>query len=155
MQNPVATLADAEPAPLVYLNPAGLYDPTANGYSHVAVAQTPARLVYLAGQGGESETGELSPDFALQVRQALRNLKTALAAAGTGVADVARLMVLVVDHTPRRLEIFGSEMRDAWDGFPAPPCTLIPVPRLALDGMLFEIEATAVVPVGKKVPIRT
>ena len=24
-------------------------------------------------------------------------------------------------------------------------CTLIPVPRLALDGMLFEIEATAVV----------
>jgi hypothetical protein len=30
---------------------------------------------------------------------------------------------------------------------PAPACTLIPVPRLALDEMLFEVEAVAAVAV--------
>ena len=35
-------------------NPAGLYDPAPNGYSHVALLQPGARLVFIAGQGGEN-----------------------------------------------------------------------------------------------------
>jgi enamine deaminase RidA (YjgF/YER057c/UK114 family) len=35
-------------------------------------------------------------------------------------------------------------VRSLWPDGAAPACTLIPVPRLALDGMLIEIEATAV-----------
>jgi hypothetical protein len=39
---------------LTLLNPAGLYDPAPNGYSHVALVAAGARLVYIAGQGGET-----------------------------------------------------------------------------------------------------
>ena len=128
---------------LSFINPPGLYDPRPNGYSHVVIAQAPASLIYIAGQGGETADGKLSDDFETQVKQALSNLQTALDAAGAGLANVAKLTVLIVDHSEERLHIFGAALKAAWDDNPAPACTLIPVPRLALDGMLFEIEATA------------
>ena len=131
---------------LTLINPAGLYDPTANGYSHVASVAAGSRLVYVAGQGGETEDGALAPDFRLQVRLALRNLGTALAAASAGFADVAKLTVLIVDHSEQRLHAFGEELALAFGDVAKPACTLIPVPRLALDGMLFEVEAVAVLP---------
>jgi enamine deaminase RidA (YjgF/YER057c/UK114 family) len=131
-----------EPA-LTLMNPAGLYDPAPNGYSHVASVAPGTRLVYIAGQGGENEAGDLPPDFRLQVRQALRNLGIALAAAGARPSDVAKLTVLIVDHSEERLHVFGAELASAFGDGPKPACTLIPVPRLALDGMLFEVEAIA------------
>jgi enamine deaminase RidA (YjgF/YER057c/UK114 family) len=126
------------------MNPEGLYDPTPNGYSHVATVGPGARLVFVAGQGGENEDGELSADFRLQVRQALTNLCIALAAAGAGAANIAKLTMLVVDHSEGRLHEIGSELELALSAAPKPTCTLIPVTRLALDGMLFEVEAVAV-----------
>lgn len=133
------------PAALSFLNPAGLYDPRPNGYSHLAIAQGPVRTVYIAGQGGEDVHGALSPDFAVQVRQALGNLQTALEAAQALPSDVAKLTVLIVDHSEERLHVFGQALAAMWGDAPAPACTLIPVPRLALDGMLFEIDATVVI----------
>jgi enamine deaminase RidA (YjgF/YER057c/UK114 family) len=128
---------------LSFINPPGLYDPRPNGYSHVVVAEAPARLIYIAGQGGENADGVLSEDFETQVKQALDNLQTALKAAGAGLANVAKLTVLIVDHSEERLRIFGGALSAMWGDNHAPACTLIPVPRLALNGMLFEIEATA------------
>jgi enamine deaminase RidA (YjgF/YER057c/UK114 family) len=127
-----------------FINPTGLYDPRPNGYSHVVIAEAPARIIYIAGQGGENAVGELSSDFKTQVEQALRNLQTALTAAGAYHTQVTKVTALIVDHSEARLAIFSSALRAMWDDHPAPACTLIPVPRLALDGMLFEIEATAV-----------
>ncbi|NHZ64412.1 RidA family protein [Massilia genomosp. 1] len=133
-------------AGISFINPIGLYDPQANGYTHVVIASTPARMVYVAGQGGENAAGELAPDFAGQVAQALANLQTALAAADASLEHVVKISVLIVDHSMERLGILGQAMRAAWGERPAPACTLIPVARLALEGMLFEIEATAVAP---------
>lgn len=130
-------------SPVRLFNPAGLYDASANGYSHVGLVQAGARLVFIAGQGGENEHGTLDPDFRLQVRQALGNLRTALAAAGADASDIVKLTVLIVDHTEERLHVFGEELEVALGQGAKPTCTLIPVPRLALDGMLFEIEAVA------------
>ena len=123
-------------------NPAGLYDPAPNGYSHVASVQGASRWLLIAGQGGETADGHLSSDFRTQVRQALDNLVTALSSVGARPVDVAKLTVLIVDHDGSRLHVFGSELAAAF-GSHRPACTLIPVPRLALDGMLFEIEAFA------------
>ena len=127
-----------------FINPTGLYDPRPNGYSHVVIAESPARIIYIAGQGGENADGELSENFKTQVEQALHNLQTALAAAGARHTHVSKITALIVDHSEARLAIFSSALRAVWGDDPAPACTLIPVPRLALDGMLFEIEATAV-----------
>ncbi|MET0319799.1 MAG: RidA family protein [Duganella sp.] len=127
-----------------FINPATLYDPRPNGYTHVVVASAPTRLVYVAGQGGEDVNGVLSEDFATQVEQALVNLRAALQAAGATLAQVAKVTALIVDHDQAKLAIFSTALRAAWGDAPPPACTLIPVPRLALDGMLFEIEANAV-----------
>lgn len=127
-----------------FINPATLYDPRPNGYTHVVIAEAPARLVYIAGQGGEDVNGVLSEDFATQVAQALANLRAALQAADATLAQVAKVTALIVAHDEARLAIFSTALRAAWADAPPPACTLIPVPRLALDGMLFELEATAI-----------
>jgi enamine deaminase RidA (YjgF/YER057c/UK114 family) len=133
---------NASASRITLTNPAGLYDPAPNGYSHVATVQGASRWLLIAGQGGETADGHLSPDFRTQVRQALANLVTALASAGARPGDVAKLTVLIVDHDESRLHVFGTELEASF-GAHKPACTLIPVPRLALDGMLFEIEAMA------------
>jgi enamine deaminase RidA (YjgF/YER057c/UK114 family) len=138
--------ATSQPNAVTLTNPKGLYDPAPNGYSHVASLAAGTRLAFIAGQGGETEDGALAPDFRLQVRQALRNLGTAVAAAGARTSDIAKLTVLIVDHSEQRLHVFGEELTAALGAGPKPACTLIPVPRLALDGMLFEVEAIAVLP---------
>ena len=40
---------------LSLINPAGLYDPAPNGYSHLAKIAAGARLAFIAGQGGETK----------------------------------------------------------------------------------------------------
>lgn len=109
----------------------------------MAVVRLPARVIHIAGQGGEDDQGNLSPGFEEQVSQALDNLQTALRSAHADLTDVARLRILVVDHDEDRLGIIARQVRRRWANRQAPTCTLIPVPRLALDGMLFEIEAEA------------
>jgi enamine deaminase RidA (YjgF/YER057c/UK114 family) len=127
------------------INPPALYDPVPNGYSHVAVAEGETlRLVLASGQGGEDREGRLPPSFREQLRQAIDNMLAALVAAGVAPSDVARTLVLVVDHSEEKLHWLGAEFDRVWGSALKPACTLVPVPRLALDGMLIEIEATAV-----------
>lgn len=129
--------------PVEFHNPAGLVDPVPNGYSHTATVINPSRMLLISGQGGENAHGELVPDFRSQVRQALANLTIALTSAGMSCENVARLTALVVDHDERKLGVFGEEMALVFRAGAMPACTMIPVPRLALDGMLFELEGTA------------
>ena len=44
---------------MTIINPAGLYDPVPNGYSHAVVAEG-ARIAFIAGQGGEDRTVALA-----------------------------------------------------------------------------------------------
>ena len=124
-------------------NPEGLYDPSGNGYSHLAEVRADSRLLFIAGQGGEDSNGHLSPLFAEQARQALANLELALASKGASLAHVFKLTLLIVEHSEARLGQWVAEADRAWGPHMKPTCTLIPVARLALDGMLVEIEAMA------------
>ena len=70
-------------------------------------------MLLVAGQGGENAAGELADGFEAQVSQALANLRTALAAGGADLAHVAKLTVLIVDHS-ERLHAFGALLSAAW-----------------------------------------
>ncbi|PCJ36258.1 MAG: enamine deaminase RidA [Cellvibrionales bacterium] len=128
---------------LTIINPPELYDPAPNGYSHAIVVKSGSRIAYIAGQGGEDGNGKLHPGFANQVRQAYANLRTALDAVGAKPNQVAKITTYVVDYDQSMLSILSQVLKDTF-GDALPAQTLTPVPRLALDGMLFEVDAVAV-----------
>jgi enamine deaminase RidA (YjgF/YER057c/UK114 family) len=130
---------------LRFVNPPGLYDPAPNGYSHLALFPPGWRVILPAGQGGETEREELSDDFATQFKQALANVETVLRAADAKMSDVAKINLLIVGHDKERFRIMTEEVERVW-GDDKPARTLIPVPALALEGMLVEIDVIAVVP---------
>ncbi|NZD48252.1 RidA family protein [Rhizobium leguminosarum] len=140
---PTATTANEDDLKLTIVNPKNLYDPSPNGYSTAVIVPRGARLAYISGQGGQDSTGALSPDFAVQVKQAYANLRTALDALGARPDQVAKLTVFVVDHDMSKLEVLTSNVKDMF-GAALPAQTLIPVPKLAIDPMLFEVEAVVV-----------
>ncbi|MDO7219687.1 RidA family protein [Acinetobacter nosocomialis] len=125
------------------INPSTLYNPTPNAYSHIAVVQNFKNIIHIAGQGGEDSKGELSPNFEEQTTQVFNNIQNALTATEAKISDIAVLRVLIVDHSDEKHQILIKIMQNLWKNHPFPACTLIPVPRLALERMLIEVEATA------------
>jgi enamine deaminase RidA (YjgF/YER057c/UK114 family) len=139
----VATTAKGNDLKLTIVNPKNLYDPSPNGYSTAVIAPREGRVAYISGQGGQDSTGALSPDFAVQVKQAYANLRTALDALGAKPDQVAKLTVFVVDHDMSKLAVLTRTVKEMF-GAALPAQTLIPVPKLAIDPMLFEVEATVI-----------
>jgi enamine deaminase RidA (YjgF/YER057c/UK114 family) len=135
-----APAANENDLKLTIVNPKNLYDPTPNGYSTAVIVPREGRVAYISGQGGQDGTGNLSPDFAVQVKQAYANLRAALDALGARPDQVAKLTVFVVDHDVSKLEVLTKNVKDMF-GAALPAQTLIPVPKLAIDPMLFEVEA--------------
>lgn len=136
-----ATKASA-PVGLRFINPAGLAAP--KGYTHVVEAP-PGRTLYLSGQIALDREGKLvgRGDFAAQAEQVFANIKTALEAAGASFDNVVRLDFYVTDMTQlKALRV----ARDRYINLEHPPAsTLVQVNRLSIDGLLLEVEATAVV----------
>ena len=139
----VPTVTTANDLKLTIVNPQNLYDPSPNGYSTAVITPREGRVAYISGQGGQDSTGALSPDFAVQVEQAYANLRTALEGIGAKPNQVAKLTVFVVDHDMSKLEVLTRTVRKMF-GEALPAQTLIPVPKLAIDPMLFEVEATVI-----------
>ncbi len=125
------------------IDPEGLNKPAT--YTHVVIASG-SRLVFVAGQVAEDDNGDLvgRDDLRIQAQQAFSNLGRALAGAGAGPEQVARLGIFVValkeDHLPAieaaRVALFKDHK---------PVDTLLGVQMLAHAGCLIEIEAIAVI----------
>lgn len=138
-----ATTANEARPKLAIVNPQTLYDPSPNGYSTAVITPGGGRVAYISGQGGQDSRGGLSPDFAAQVEQAYANLRAALDGVGARPDQVAKLTVFVVDHDMSKLGVLTQAVKRMF-GEALPAQTLVPVPKLAVDGMLFEVEAVAV-----------
>ncbi len=137
----ISTAATAQE--LTIVNPPNLGDPTLNGYSTAVIVPADARVAYISGQGGFEATGQLSPDFATQVAQSYANLAAALEGLGARPDQVAKLTVFVVDHDMSKLGVLKQNVIGMF-GDRLPAQTLVPVPKLAIDSMLFEVEAVVV-----------
>jgi enamine deaminase RidA (YjgF/YER057c/UK114 family) len=118
--------------------------PKGVGFSQVLAARG-SRLVFVAGQISVDRDGRVvAPgDLAAQTRQVFENLRAALAAAGATFDDVVKLNYYVVDFRPDQLPTI-REVRARYLPADAPPAaTLVGVTALAMDGLLIEVEATA------------
>jgi enamine deaminase RidA (YjgF/YER057c/UK114 family) len=118
--------------------------PKGVGFSQVLAARG-SRLVFVAGQISVDRDGRVvAPgDLAAQTRQVFENLRAALAAAGATFDDVVKLNYYVVDFRPDQLPTI-REVRSRYLPAEAPPAaTLVGVTALAMDGLLIEVEATA------------
>lgn len=125
-------------------NPEGIYDPRPHGYSHVAAVPAWSQLVFVAGQGGSRTDGILSADFSTQVAIVFENIAIALASKRLKMENIAKLTTLVVDYDEEKHQILIEESTKIWPDLKFPVNTLIPVQRLALPGMLIEIDTTAI-----------
>jgi enamine deaminase RidA (YjgF/YER057c/UK114 family) len=129
-----------------FLNPAGL--PTNPAFSNVAVVSGSVRTIYIGGQDAVDVEGDIVGigDIAAQTEQVLRNLRTALEAAGAGPEHVVKWNVLIVDG--QDFAAGYAVFQRVWGERPNPPAiTASVVKGLARPDFLVEIDAIAVVPV--------
>ncbi|MCY4180374.1 MAG: RidA family protein [Litoreibacter sp.] len=114
------------------------------GYNQGEVITGATRQLTVAGQtavDGEG-TPQYEGDMRAQINLALDNLEAVLAEAGMDLSNVTRLGVYAtdVDEALKNFDLMGMRFGPK---HAAPPITLLGVSRLAIPGLLFEIEASA------------
>ena len=101
-------------------------------------------LVFVSGQAAIDEDGGLVGvgDFDAQAELVFKNLARVLQAAGSSLADVAKVTIYLTDmaNFPKIVELRGK-----WFTEPYPADTIVEVASLALPELEIEIEAIAVV----------
>lgn len=123
-----------------FSNPPGVPAP-AGFYSQAALIEGTGRRLVVAGQIGVAPDGSVAEDAPAQMRQALANLGTVLAAHGMGPHNVVRVLVLLTDRAH-----LGEwrQARNSFFGEHAPTSTLMVTAGLADPRFLVEVEAEAV-----------
>ena len=131
--------------PFELINPAGLEPPV--GYAHVAKI-TGGAIVHVAGQAPFDEKGEVvgKGDFVAQFRQVMKNLKTAVEAAGGRPDQYAALTIYVTDVTAyhNNTKPLGSYYRETF-GKHFPAITLVEVKSLYNRDCMIEVSGMAVI----------
>ena len=121
--------------------------PRPKGYANGVVAQ--GRLLFIAGMIGWDEQGVFhSDDFAVQARQALKNVADVLRQAGGKGENIVRMTWYVTDkreYLAASREI-GAAFREIIGSYNA-AMTAVQLTALIEDRAKVEIEATAVLPV--------
>lgn len=114
------------------------------GYNQGDVIKGATRHLFCAGQTAVDGAGnpQHPGDMRGQIGLALDNLEAVLNGAGMGLAHIVRLSIYTtdVDAALQNFDLLGMRFGPVQA---APPLTLLGVTRLAIPGLLFEIEATA------------
>ena len=131
--------------PIHYIKPDSLFPSLDSGFSQI-VCTSGGKTVYISGQTAWDAHRQIvgGQDLAQQARQALRNLQTAIEAAGGTLADVVALRIYIVNYTPKQADVIGGALREFFPKERRPASTWIGVSSLAVSDFLIEIEATAV-----------
>jgi enamine deaminase RidA (YjgF/YER057c/UK114 family) len=124
---------------------------TKGRFSEVVTVTGPGKIIYLAGVGAEDEKGppgQSAPVLHLgkpyeQCVYAYDKIKRLLATHGAALADIVKQVVYVTDI--RYQADVGRCRREAYGDGPIPANTFLVINGLAIQGMLLEIDVTAVV----------
>ncbi len=133
-----------------YLNPAELPD-WSDAFSQIVVVNVGAlRIITISGQvavdGDQRIVGR--GDLAAQAERAFANLATALQAAGATPEDVVRLGIYIKEYRPEQAVVVRNALQQVFIPGRMPASTWLGVQSLALEDLLIEVEATAIVESG-------
>lgn len=114
------------------------------GYNQAEIITDTSRQLICAGQTAVDSSGnpQHPDDMRGQIGLALDNIEAVLVGADMDLRNVIRLGVFAtdVDEALKNFDLLGMRFGPLQC---APPMTLLGVSRLAIPGLLFEIEATA------------
>jgi len=120
--------------------------PPARGYSQVVVA-TPGKMIFISGQIAMDPSGNIigAGDLRIQTEQAMRNLGSALDAAGATFDNVVKINWYVKNFNGDQLPLI-REIRARYLNQSHPPAnTLAGVAELYPPEALIEVEAIAII----------
>ncbi|GAB2952086.1 RidA family protein [Nonomuraea fastidiosa] len=115
------------------------------GYNQAELVSGHTRTLYCSGQTAMSADGkpQHAGDMAAQLALSLDNLEAVLAEGGMSLANLVRLNVYTTD-VDRVFEHYGVLAARLGAAGVAPATTMLGVTRLALPGLMVELEGTAV-----------
>jgi enamine deaminase RidA (YjgF/YER057c/UK114 family) len=114
------------------------------GFNQAEILEGVSRQLVCAGQTAVDAEGnpQHAGDMRSQITLALDNLEAVLSAADMGLANVTRLSIYTtdMDETMKHFDVLGARLGQA---AVTPPMTLLGIARLAIPGLMIEMEATA------------
>ena len=115
------------------------------GFNQGEVVSGHTRTLYISGQTATSDDGKPrhDGDMAAQLALSVDNLEAVLAEAGMSLANLVRLNVYTTD-VDLLFPHYGVLAARLGAAGVAPASTLLGVTRLAIPGLLVELEGTAV-----------
>ncbi len=127
------------------LNPATLFNSLQYGFSQIVVAEG-QRTVYFSGQVAWDENENIigEDDLRAQVWQSLKNVATAVTAAGATLNDIVALRIYISQSWMDKTAPVSEGLKAFFPENP-PATTWIGVYSLARPEFLIEIEGTAVI----------
>ncbi|CCQ17976.1 Endoribonuclease L-PSP [Rhodococcus sp. AW25M09] len=124
-----------------HMNPENVHP--APGFSHAVISRG-SRLVHFAGQVAlDSELNVVGTDVASQTVAAMRNLEIVATAAGVRWDQIVRRTIYTT--TPGEYAQITDAIHTVTGPEHQPAQTIVGITGLAIEGLLIEIECTAVV----------
>ncbi|MBD2755271.1 RidA family protein [Spirosoma validum] len=132
-----------------FLNPPELPNWEQSFSQIVTVSSGSSKTIYLSGQVAMDQHNRLigECDLFSQATQAFQNLAKALVSVGATTQDVVKLTIYVKDYQLADANRVSEAFRNAFPHKNLPASTWLGVQSLALDGLLIEIDAIAVMEV--------
>ena len=132
--------------PKAHLNPDSLFPSVQHGFSQIVKVRG-GTTVFISGQTAWDAEKRLVGGMNLveQARQALRNIRIAVEAAGGELTDVVSIRIYVVNYKREDAGPIGELFREFFPGEHPPASTWIGISSLAVEDFRIEIEAIAVV----------
>lgn len=132
--------------PKEHINPDTLFPSLPIGFSQVVTSRG-GKTVYISGQTAWDADKRIVGGMNLgeQAKQALRNLRAAVEAAGGTLTDIVAIRIYVVDYKTGDAASVSEALKEFFPEDRPPASTWVGVSSLAVEDFLIEIEATAVV----------
>ena len=132
--------------PKEHLNPPELFPSLQYGFSQI-VTSTGGKTIHLSGQVAWDANQQIvgAGDLGVQMREALKNVATALKIAGGSLTDVVSMRIYIVEEVLAEDHHVGAALREVFPPEHAPATTWIGVRALAHKDFLVEVEAIAVI----------